>query len=310
MVHIGIAPSGTQSSQMATAEDYVEQAEHSAATGSLLHARLMIATALTFDPLHRQRVDLADRLLDAHPAGLSEHPEEDRAFFGLVALYARKGLREGRSWSSIAELVAVITLRPDIPYLQWVPSHGLEAITQKSLRVVGPRLAKFFRLCVPIRDHKVAAENIAALSHLLLQLWNEFPGHPQLGTYRRITLRERGLTNEAQEFALAWASQYPSWQSFCAVANGCREQGDLDGAIKHLERAALLAPTEPSIPLDLGDLFLQREEWSRAELAYQVALELDPGNSWAVASLAAVQARQGTAGMSATAGAESDDCGD
>ncbi len=73
----------------------------------------------------------------------------------------------------------------------------------------------------------------------------------------------------------------------------CRFLDDIDGAIKHLSRAAELERDEPSIFLALGILCQLKPHWDDAIDAFRRAIEIDPDYVLAYNSLALTQKKRG-----------------
>ena len=61
---------------------------------------------------------------------------------------------------------------------------------------------------------------------------------------------------------------------------------NIGGSIESYREAARLAPDEMQVQLHLGTLYIQRGEYENGELALRRALELDPGNRYALSMLA------------------------
>ncbi|HTR58090.1 MAG TPA: tetratricopeptide repeat protein [Casimicrobiaceae bacterium] len=61
---------------------------------------------------------------------------------------------------------------------------------------------------------------------------------------------------------------------------------DIAGAIESYREAARLAPDDMQVQLHLGTLYIQRRDYGNSELALRRALELDPGNRYALSMLA------------------------
>ena len=61
---------------------------------------------------------------------------------------------------------------------------------------------------------------------------------------------------------------------------------DLSGAIQSYREAARLAPDDMQVQLHLGTLYVQQRRYADGEVSLQRALELDPGNRYALSMLA------------------------
>lgn len=55
-----------------------------------------------------------------------------------------------------------------------------------------------------------------------------------------------------------------------------QDEGHMEEALVHLERAAQAAPTSPSTHREIGEAMLRMDRWEQAERAFQQALALDP----------------------------------
>ena len=54
--------------------------------------------------------------------------------------------------------------------------------------------------------------------------------------------------------------------------------GDIDGAVKHLERAVVLRPEDPTINDHLGDVYWKVGRRNEARFQWERALALEPEN--------------------------------
>ncbi len=77
-------------------------------------------------------------------------------------------------------------------------------------------------------------------------------------------------------------------QSLAGLGSLLLERGDLDAALRHLGRAADLAPNDPNIQLALGRAFIERGTESFAEKAFQNALKVKPDLQPALQALGAL----------------------
>lgn len=69
--------------------------------------------------------------------------------------------------------------------------------------------------------------------------------------------------------------------------------GDLQGAIRHLDAAAVLEPASAEIPFDLGVLYRKQQDFDRAAACFSQALERDPSLIEAHLHLSQIYEEQG-----------------
>jgi len=88
--------------------------------------------------------------------------------------------------------------------------------------------------------------------------------------------------------------QDPSqWNAWYMAGQCCRFLNDIDGAIKHLSRAAELKRDEPPIFLALGIACQLKTQWDDAIDAFRRAIEIDSDYDLAYNSLAFTQKKRG-----------------
>ncbi len=83
------------------------------------------------------------------------------------------------------------------------------------------------------------------------------------------------------------------WNAWYMAGQCCRFLNDIDGAIKHLARAAELKRDEPPIFLALGIAYQQKTQWDDAIDAFRHAIEIDSDYDLAYNSLALTQKKRG-----------------
>ena len=109
-------------------------------------------------------------------------------------------------------------------------------------------------------------------------------GNEQLFTLKLMILGKAGRFEEAIGLARRAYAESPDWATAITAANALRRAGDREGAAEMFRAAARHDPADVSALLDLGDLFLEGEQWEPALKSYEEALGREKGQPWAVPS--------------------------
>lgn len=117
---------------------------------------------------------------------------------------------------------------------------------------------------------------------------------PQNLTDQAIDLMKAQRFADALPLLQREIAEYPkNWSTLYMAGQCCRFLNDIDGAIKHLSRAAEIKSDEPPVFLALGIAFQLNTRWEEAIEAFRRAIEIDPDYELAYNSLALTRKKRG-----------------
>ncbi|NUO54000.1 MAG: hypothetical protein HOV80_34580 [Polyangiaceae bacterium] len=150
-------------------------------------------------------------------------------------------------------------------------------------------------LLLPLIQGRVSAEEARAILDELggaatMQELPPVPAAQLVRALRALALRDEALLVAKRQWELA-----PSYETSVALGATLKEAGDFAGARAAFEHAAKATPERVEPWLDAGDASLELDDPNRAREAYGRALELEPGQAWAHASMLYLHARSGEA---------------
>ncbi|WP_437972190.1 tetratricopeptide repeat protein [Sorangium sp. So ce260] len=271
-----------------TAQDYEAAARLALASGDVAAALTHVAAALTFAPLHQPRLELLDGILVAAPRPLATFPPLRDPFFGMVAVRARVAAADRRIEDALNLIFSAVTFRPDVPYLEWSRAwiDGVPERRRPSASMLASRIARFLAAVDEVGYESDGLRlNLQAALHLANKV--RPPRHrrdPDLTLIVSSILRRLGLLDEALRLLNEGMSCAPSWRFASELGVIHRLRDEVDLAIAAWRRAAKMAPTEPSVRLDLGDALLDEGRFREAAAEYAAILARDPEHAWAKAS--------------------------
>ncbi|QDU04026.1 Tetratricopeptide repeat protein [Gimesia chilikensis] len=113
--------------------------------------------------------------------------------------------------------------------------------------------------------------------------------HPML-------LSKNGRFQDALTLTRDYYENARSWETAVAYANAARRAGDLDLAVTLFSAAAEYDPNDLTCWLEVGDINLERGQFTEALTAYEKALEKENSNQWALPSAFYCRHRLGITG--------------
>ena len=130
-------------------------------------------------------------------------------------------------------------------------------------------------------DERFEAQRLLAQFEELQQANGSVPYaellHPML-------LSKNGRFQDALALTRDHYESVRSWDTAVAYANAARRAGDLDLAATLFVAAAEHDPEDLTCWLEVGDIYLEREQFLEALTAYEKALDKDDSNQWALPS--------------------------
>lgn len=172
---------------------------------------------------------------------------------------ASKGLvRLFMCGAALVILVLLVLLTPLGPWL----GRGARALWQGFLHLPGIAWAREQWGAAPTTETAIPQADKEAIQSLLEQGQQA----RRRGAYEEALRLYRQALDRAQDYA----------PTHVALAELYYAMGDLERSIAELEQAAALAPDNPFIFSQLGQLYLQEEDYDGAVRALQRASELDP----------------------------------
>ena len=218
------------------------------------------------------------------PLALVELGEEP--YLGLVVLRGMIAARCGRLDEALGLLLRCEGYAPEGGYLDlWNAVPASEAsLAAVDADAVAARIARLTldsdRLGEPLRS--ATRMRVAAVLDTLLPYHrgSELIAHAAATLFRRVD-----RVDEAIEIARAFLAQTSSFRVQLALAYALRADHQRDAAIEALHAAQVLAPDEGAVSLDLGDLYGSAGRLEEAVASYRYALDREPGQPWAQASL-------------------------
>ncbi|MGE5783999.1 MAG: hypothetical protein ACM3ZE_05380 [Myxococcales bacterium] len=267
-----------------TRDDYREAAAVALEQGDSEQAASMISAALAMDPRNEACLALLDRVLEMvkDPLGLFD-PTKD-AFFGRVAVRARVLARQGRVLEALRILARVVTFRPEVAYLTWVPEWFKRA--QLPANETPSRAIDWQPLLSALgsAEQGPRRENAEAAADILAWLVERYPSDDALLVLyvqwlHQIEQHERVLTDLRRLDATQ-----PSYVTRLLLGRTKRRMGLLEPCVQSFADAAAMKPDQSSLWLELGDAQLEAGMVEPALNAYARALELEPNGAWARAS--------------------------
>lgn len=260
--------------------------------GDLEEAVMRAARALAVDPASGDARAVLEAALDRGDDPLKLVAVEDGASFGVFAVRAFALARLGRLAEGLELLLQVAAFRPETPYLEWslewVNAHAgvVDRMTDAELAAIVVRLRAFARsVRGNVVDTDPRSRNVDAAIALSRALASMHPMHDEVTLLACILLRHRGRLDDAIALAERSFARTPAWSTAIELAASHRARGDIEEAAAYYEKGSALDPSDVAALLDLGDLLLERRRFDRASGAYRRALEREPGNAWAEASL-------------------------
>ena len=242
--------------------------------GDLPHAAHHVAGLLAADPLNAEHLALYDQLAEAAGDDLvSLFPLEQGVWYGTVACRSRALALEGRHDEAVSLLCRVMAVMPTVPYLVWARGWPL------------PGASSAFSTLRPLLELEHAGAWELALKTVVDRALRAYPEDGELAWLGSIGARRSGDGRRAVDLAERSVRVNPSWMGFVALANAQRSQENWEATEQAWEQALALDPADASVLLDWGDTLLDRGMPDEARQRYVRALQREPGEPWAEASI-------------------------
>lgn len=143
-------------------------------------------------------------------------------------------------------------------------------------------------MCIPEPFTSLTDDEKRVAKYLLDRLGELEAEHGELPLnelLRPMLLSKNGKHSEALSLSEEHYQREPSWTNAVALANAARRAGNIDYALHMFAQAAHHDPTDVSSWLEIGDIHLERSEFSDALKAYETALSKQAFNQWALPSV-------------------------
>lgn len=272
-----------------TAADYTLAAEYGLEAGDLALARTQIAAALTFDPLDKTRLALADRIVVASGAASRR---AGSSFFGDLALRARALTRTGDYREALELLLHAVCFRPSASYLVWTedwPEQVLRSAHSRDDALIAG-LARFVGV---VDEATVSPRNIVAARRLCTILAS--PNGPVDRATRAVVLgsmlsRRSGHPDEGRALLRAVHERKADTRTAAELGRVAVAERAFDEAARWFGEAERLDPADGAIVLDRADAELAAGRLADAAASYRRARAII-ASPWADVSLAYVEAR-------------------
>jgi tetratricopeptide (TPR) repeat protein len=274
---------------VAHAHDNLAVALRALEQDDLTHAALHVASALGDDPGDTKALALFDRILQKAPDPLALFvlEGEEPPSYALVAGRAYVHARLGQLTAALDAIFRVEEVRPELDYFAWA-ARWLEkpgAAASVAPNGVDEGIRRFV-----LRFRGMFVEDaqergwLARGEPIVRALAEAHPKEGYLLTWYAALLRKMGELERATAIAKAAYAADPSTATAVALGMAHRARGEMDQAIAAFQKGAEHDPKNPYVHLDVGDIRLDREDWSGALAAYEAALAIKPDEGWAAPS--------------------------
>ncbi|MEZ4328708.1 MAG: hypothetical protein R3B40_26020 [Polyangiales bacterium] len=245
------------------------------ASGDLPHAAHHVAGLLAHDPHAPPYLRLWGSLSAAAGPQLAALFDrgEGALWFGLAACLARAQYEQGNADAAYVQLCQVAWAAPQISYLEWtrdweLPSEA--ALCSATAQLLHVQDAVLWQRAMASFGERAAAAH---------------PSCAKLLTSLSIGARRSGDARRAVALARQSLRAAPTWLGEIALANACRELGDVVEMEAAWTRAAEIDPQDHCALLDWGDYLLTTGDLHAARDKYTRALGRSPGDAWATGSI-------------------------
>lgn len=271
-----------------TLEQDISHAEQALSVQDSTHAAVHIAAIFSKNAKHPALENLLETWVTCTPNPSDSVPLSQPASVGEVLMLAHVLHRVDKSAEAV--LVAYKTLGIIPEQVDWLLSllmHWLsDSKTKDSLNLDEFAVATLHR----IQDQPGLSSKLLPL---VSQVGEQREPHPLLAFVHSKLLREKGKIDEAIAAAQRSLAQEESYWPLVALAGAFRIAQQYENALQAYERAIRVIPhpqLEPSILRDAADLYLESNNFTKANELYARSLLLEPENLWARASVLYLQA--------------------
>ncbi len=260
------------------------------ADGDFQHSANHLAWALAADPGRQEWLALLDELIQSTGGKLLPMaPGATQTSFAEEAVRAYCAAKQGRLNDAVSSLLSVTNCKLDARYVDTWLFDWLEA--DDDLKCIDERvLGSMMILLKRYRDYFENSEADRASMKKILLLLNRYirlsnVSNVNVFYFRCALLRKLGRYEDSLIAARELFEKYPSYLTAVGLSMSCKFADDFDGAEKALMQAIEFKPDDIQVRLDLGDLYVDQENWDKALFRYQEVLEIDPSENWALPSV-------------------------
>ncbi len=261
-------------------------AEQAFVDGDLTHALEHLGPVLVNAPERRDARERFSRITAEAADPLSLVPLTAN-YVGTVALRALLCARIGKADDAVSLLLQCVQALPDSRLLLWLQEWTANPSFVQSLDIDATAFG-LHRLAFEITNPQRYVELLDAIENLRLI----HPRHERLAYVHVFSLRRRERFDEAVTVAREMFADSETYEWVVALGATYRDAGMLDDAAAMYERAVEIDDSDASIFLDIGDVRLEKGSVAQAIAAYESALEREPDQPWALASLAFARFRE------------------
>ncbi len=274
------------------AEQQAAQATEALARGDLYNASMLIADALTHEPMNQEWLGVLGQVYGATQDPLSLVPVgAGQINFATGAARAYFFMLQGNWAECLNLLMQVVLIRPDVPYLEWagqwfgvdlarsIPADALLAT------VNSPVVRLVEGMASPMPEDDPRRRTVAAAARLMATLTEAHPNQALFFFAGSLVARRLGATEEAIKLAQEAVKLEPGWHSCVGLACAQRDAGNVDAAVACFREAKTYEPEDVSPLLDAADCLLDAERFDDALATYEEVLEAQPDHPWAAASV-------------------------
>jgi tetratricopeptide (TPR) repeat protein len=263
-----------------------KQARSCIAEGDLPQALQHLALALAANPNDEESLAILDAVAEHAPAAVELVEPANSMDFPVAAVRAHLLQRDGQYTEAVALLLAVIQLRPDVPFATWLHrwhsgGNPLLELSTNDVRKIASGIAEVLRQhpSVPAAsEHQLTFECLLELVDGLREL---SASRSKLALLASSLLRRVDEHRRAQRVAQETYEQEPTAGAAMLIALASRQLGQFATAIEWLECALEFDPGDTGYLLELADCHIDDGDFSAAATCYASVLDKEPEHTWA-----------------------------
>ena len=276
-----------------TPEKEAEIAREAFTSNDLAHAAYHIGTALAYDPMRSEWLELLDQIIARSPDPLKLlRLDASRSDFVTAATHAYALAGTGEHIQALKLLTEVAKARPDAPFLtwgaRWMKSQELAAaMPVEFLRdhVLPPLMGFLGCIPSPMEKEDPRLKNVEAASDLCQIFKAVHDKEPLLLFASAMAFRRLGKFDYAIYDAYQGFQLDKTWNNCIGVACAYRDAGKTDDAISWFRHSLTLDPEDVTALLDIGATHIDAEQYDEALAAFDEVLQKKPDYPKAVAYL-------------------------
>ena len=276
-----------------TPEKEAQIAQEAFESNDLAHAVYHIGTALAYDPMRPEWLELLDQIIARSPDPLTLlRLDASRSDFVTAATRAYALAVQGKHQEALGLLSEVAMARPDAPFLSWASrwmkrQELAAAIPVEFLRdEVMPNLMRFLgKIPSPMDEEDRRHGNVEAASDLCQIFKKHHEKEPCVLFASAMAFRRLGKFDYAIYDAYQGFQVEKNWNNCIGVACAYRDAGKTDDAVAWFRHALALDPEDVTALLDMGATLIEAERYDEAIGAFEEILAKNPDHPKAVAYL-------------------------